>query len=290
MSSVIKWQGFFCAPAKVKVVAQPYEEICWHEMEPEKSTAIVLRVVDFSETSCVVTMFTRSLGKITALAKGARRPKGPFESAIDVLAICRIVFLHKSNDAMDLLTEAKLDRRFRSSTRDLLRLYCGYYVVELLRSLTDEADPYPDVFDMAMEAIESIDGDGEPAETVFRFECGLLQSLGHAPMLTRCVTCGINKTSIDRVHFGLNDGGLLCNGCCRGKSAIKILGSDCLQFLLDQFEITLEVENNDAQAIPELETGFSDRKGYREARQLMNQYMNHLVGHQIRLQKYIGNL
>ncbi|QEG22176.1 DNA repair protein RecO [Mariniblastus fucicola] len=264
-------------------------------MEPEKTSAIILRVVDFSESSCVVTMFTRSLGKITVMAKGARRPKGPFESAIDVLAICRIVFLHKASDAMDLLTEAKLDRRFRSSSRDLQRLYCGYYLVELLRTLTDEADPYPEVFDMALDAIEKIDGEGSPAETVFKFECGLLQALGHSPMLTRCVTCGINKTRIDRVHFGLADGGLLCGDCCRGKAAIKILGSDCLQFLLDQFGVTLETNDDKAKDTTETEaqspqTGFHLRKGYREARQLMNQYLNHLVGHQIRLQKYIENL
>ena len=264
-------------------------------MEPEKTSAIILRVVDFSETSCVVTLFTRSLGKITALAKGARRPKGPFESAIDVLAICRIVFIHKTTEAMDLLTEAKLDRRFRSSNRDLQRLYCGYYLVELLRTLTDEADPHPEVFDFALDAIEKIDGDGKLAETVFEFECRLLKALGHSPMLTRCTTCGINKTRIDRVHFGLTDGGLLCGDCCRGKSAIKILGSDCLQFLLDQFGVTLESAGIDAgeESEKHRETKTDDmnsRKGYREARQLMNQYLNHLVGHQIRLQKYIENL
>ncbi len=261
-------------------------------MEPEKSTAIVLRVVDFSESSCVVTLFTRSMGKITALAKGARRPKGPFESAIDLLAICRIVFLHKMNDSMDLLTEAKLDRRFRSSSRDLQRLYCGYYIIELLRTLTDEADPYPEVFDSAVDAIEKIDGEGQPAQTVIEFESGLLQSLGHTPMLTRCVTCGISKTRIDRVHFGLMDGGLLCNDCCRGKSAIKILGSDCLQLLHELFDVTLENGDSETEGTSSVKNDIPlvERKGYREARQLMNQYLNHLVGHQIRLQKYIENL
>ena len=152
---------------------------------------------------------------------------------------------------------------------------------------------------MAFDAIEKIDGEGQPAETVFTFECGLLQSLGHTPMLTRCVTCGISKTRIDRVHFGLTDGGLLCNDCCRGKSAIKILGSDCLQLLLNLFDVKLEngdsnsalvCESTDIEYKSKNETTLVERKGYREARQLMNQYLNHLVGHQIRLQKYIENL
>ena len=49
-------------------------------MPADKTLAIVLRVIDFSESSCVVTLFTRDFGKLTGLAKGARRPKGPFAS------------------------------------------------------------------------------------------------------------------------------------------------------------------------------------------------------------------
>src|SRR5512136_1526288 len=109
-------------------------------MTTEKTSAIVLRVVDFSETSCVVTLFTEGFGRIGVLAKGARRPKGPFDSALDLLAVCRIVFIDKSADALDLLTEARLERRFRSASRDLSRLYAGYYVAELLLELTDLGD------------------------------------------------------------------------------------------------------------------------------------------------------
>ena len=112
-------------------------------MASEKTRAIVLRVIEFSESSCVVTLFTEDFGKIGALAKGAKRPKSPFEGALDLLALVRIVFLRKSSDALDLLTEGKLERRFRSAQRDLARLYAGYYVAELLAELTDAGDPHP---------------------------------------------------------------------------------------------------------------------------------------------------
>ena len=98
-------------------------------MSAEKSAAIVLRVIEFSETSCVVTLMTREFGKITGLAKGARRKKSPFEAALDVLSIVRIVFLRKTPPAMDLLTESKLERRFRAASSDLERLYAAYYVL-----------------------------------------------------------------------------------------------------------------------------------------------------------------
>ena len=104
---------------------------------------------------------TAALAKsAAALAKGARRPKGPFESALDLLAICRVVFLHKSSDTLDLLTEAKLEKRFRASTRDLSRLYAGYYVAELLNELTDIADPHPELFEAAIFTLAELNAEG----------------------------------------------------------------------------------------------------------------------------------
>ena len=123
---------------------------------PKKPPPSCIRTVEFSETSLVVTLFTREFGKIGALAKGARRLKGPFESALDLLALCRIVFLHKSSEALDLLTEAKLLRRFRPAGHDLSGLYAGYYVAELLGELTDDDDPHPELFDLADETLAAL--------------------------------------------------------------------------------------------------------------------------------------
>ena len=167
-------------------------------MSSEKSLAIVIRVVEFSESSCVVTLFTRDFGKISALAKGARRPKSPFEAALDLLAVCRVVFLRKSSDALDLLTEAKLERRFRSATRDLSRLYAGYYVAELLRDLTENGDPHPDLFQAADDTLARLDSDGDVAAEVLRFELTALRVLGHLPSLDDCVGCGEIVTTTGR--------------------------------------------------------------------------------------------
>src|SRR5690349_8791061 len=134
-------------------------------MAAEQTRGIVLKVVEFSETSCVVTLFTEDFGKVGGLAKGARRPKGPFEGALDLLALVRIVLLRKSSEALDLLTEAKLERRFRSAQRELARLYAGYYVAELLTELTERGDPHPALFHAADETLFSLDSGAPVAET-----------------------------------------------------------------------------------------------------------------------------
>jgi len=220
-------------------------------MAAEKTDGIVLRVIAFSETSCIVTMMTRDFGKITLMAKGARRPKSPFEAALDVLAICRIVFLHKTSGAMSLLTEAKLERRFRSSATNLKRLYSAYYIVELLNILTDEGDSNPELFELADKTIRLIDSDQIEEDLLnlelLKFELSLLDLLGHLPMLTKCVSCGREKTTLARVHFGLNAGGILCHGCRKGQANVVSLSPGGLQYLLDLVggQIGADEENSD---------------------------------------------
>ncbi|WP_254511922.1 DNA repair protein RecO [Anatilimnocola floriformis] len=248
-------------------------------MASEKSTGIVLRLVEFSETSLIVTMFTREFGKVTALAKGARRPKGPFESALDLLAVARIVFLRKSADVLDLLTEAKLDRRFRAAGRDLNRLYSAYYVAELLAELTDTHDPHPELFDGANQALLALDGEVPPATVILWLEMLALAQVGHAPTLDQCAACSREVEITPRVPFGLLAGGLLCANCRSGQRQVVSVRAETIR-TLKQFAST--AENWQQLVVPAAERG--------ELRGLLNSYINHLTGHRLRLQPFLHGL
>jgi DNA repair protein RecO (recombination protein O) len=248
-------------------------------MSLEKTSAIVLRLVDFSETSCVVTLFTEDFGKVSALAKGARRPKGPFDSALDLLALCRIVFLHKSSDSLDLLTEATLVRRFRASSRDLSRLYAAYYVAELLLELTEFGDPHPGLFGESEQALANLDQDSNVAETVLRFELSALRHLGYLPSLRVCAVCGSPASNEGRVWFGHGAGGLLCQQCRPGQRQVVSLSRDVLAMLA-------KAADSDAPSPGTL----NDPKVRGEIRGLMNHYLTNLMGHPPRMQKYLGML
>ena len=90
-------------------------------MAAEKATALVLRTTDWSETSRIATLWTRELGKVRALAKGGRRLRSSFESALDLLTVCSIVLIRKSSGSLDLLTEAQVVRRFGQIMARLVR-------------------------------------------------------------------------------------------------------------------------------------------------------------------------
>ena len=249
-------------------------------MPAEKATAIVLRTVDFSESSLVVTLFTREFGKVRGLAKGGRRLKGPFESALDLLALCRIVFLRKSSDALDLLTESKLLRLFRPAGRDLSSLYAGYYVAELLNELTDDYDPHPKLFDLADESLLGLSA-GEPvANRVLRFELGALRVLGHLPSLDICVDCGQEMTLAGRLSFGQLDGGVLCSRCRVGKRQVASVTAGVLRAMAGLADL-------ESQAWRRMEI---DPRGRGELRGLMNHYLYNLLGRKPRMHRYLGLL
>ncbi|MGE3780619.1 MAG: DNA repair protein RecO [Pirellulaceae bacterium] len=249
-------------------------------MATEKSLAIVLRVIEFSETSVIATLFTEQLGKISALAKGARRPKSPFEAALDLLAVCRIVFIHKSSEALDLLTEAKLERRFRSATRSLSRLYAGYYVSELLYDLTDPGDPHPELFRAANQCLLDLD-QGEPvAGTVLRFELSLLRELGLLPSLDICVGCSERVEQRGRTAFGLLAGGVLCPRCRSGQRSVVSVSEAAMNAMR-----LLAEPAGDAWRGTALDRG---TRG--ELRGLVGNYIAHVLGHRPKMHKYLGML
>ena len=202
---------------------------------PEKASAIVLRVIEFSETSAVVTLFTREFGKISGMAKGARRPKGPFEHALDLLAQCRIVFLRKSSGALDLLTEAKLERWFRPRGHDLASLYAGYYVAELLIELTHDYDPHPELYDAAVQALAELSAGGARCAVVLRFELVALRLSGaFAVVYGRARSAEARSRESGRVSFGLLAGGVLCEKCRVGKRKLVSVSAAVVE-TLDRF-------------------------------------------------------
>ena len=182
-------------------------------MSTEKSDALVIRQADFSETSRVVTFFSRDFGKLAALAKGAKRLKGQFEAALDLLSTCRIVFIRKSTDSLNLLTEASLVARFRPSGRNLTALYGGYYVAELLDALTEVYDPHPLLFDASCQTLQSLSDRPTSRLAIIRFEFAVLREIGQLPVFDQCVACGALTVRRGPYEYTANQGGLLCRSC-----------------------------------------------------------------------------
>lgn len=249
-------------------------------MPTEKSLALVLRLVDFSETSRVVTLFTRDFGKVRALAKGARRQRSAFEAGLDLLTVCRIVFISRRSDSLDLLTEAQLVKGFRGRAGDLGALYAGYYVAELLSELTEDYDPHPDLFDEAVRTLDLLAGQASIPLVMLHFELVALAEVGYLPALEHCVGCQRVVEPVGTCYFSISAGGVLCPACRRGRSKVVKLSAAALRIVR-----LLAAPNS--QAWQRLQV---DSAALGDIRSLVSACVCHLLGRQPRMLPYLVNL
>jgi len=251
-------------------------------MTAQKATALVLRTVDWSDTSRIATLWTREFGKVRVLAKGGRRLKSNFESALDLLTVCSIVLLRKSSGSLDLLTEARVVQRFPRLRSDLPALYAGYYLAELLADWTEDYDPHPSLFDEALETLQtlgtSLAGQQQPVTgpRLMRFELVLLRELGYSPVLEACVACQ-TAASGPELSFSPAAGGVLCQNCQTRYRDSRPLAAETREAL------------RALQESPDAWRHSWSPLVRKDVRQLLNHYVTYWLGHRPRLLPYLGS-
>ena len=246
-------------------------------MPPEKTSALVVRTIAFSNTSQVVTLFTRELGTLRALAKGSRRLRSPFEGALDLLAQCRIVSLSRSGDALDLLTEAELVRNFAGLRRSLPALYAATYVAELLADLAGERDPHARLWDATVELWQELSQVPFRPERLFRYEVLCLRELGVLPQWTRCAGCDGELPRARRYGFRAGDGGVFCEACVPSHPHVWHVGAGTLAAL----QWLAQHADGDAG---DLDLGQTAR---RQLRRLLGECFSFLMGRKPKLLEYL---
>ncbi|RME84285.1 MAG: DNA repair protein RecO, partial [Planctomycetota bacterium] len=121
----------------------------------ERSYGLVIRVVDYSETSKIVSFFTPDFGLLQTIAKGAKRDKNPFQHALDLLSYGELLFVPKKK-GLNLLTHFYLEERF-SRFRESLEAYCGgCYILEGLRYSLRENQESSLFFSQSLSILEEI--------------------------------------------------------------------------------------------------------------------------------------
>ena len=261
-------------------------------MSLEKSEALVIRMADFSESSRVVTFFTKEFGKISALAKGAKRLKGPFESALDLLATCRIVFIRKSAGKLDLLTEAELLHRFTPFSGSLNALYSGYYVAELLNELTEKYDTHDQLYSTTVKVLRKLCE--VPSETqlntqvIIPFELELLRELGQLPSFDLCENCGAQITSEQTELFWISSQGAVCATCRRYRAALIPISSNTLHVLqnLSACEPFVSGETKHSQILGDIPLQ-TQMQTHREIRRFLSETISHIMGKRPKMYRYL---
>jgi DNA repair protein RecO (recombination protein O) len=146
-----------------------------------ESEAIVLRAIKHGETSKIVTLYTRSFGKVNVIAKGARDMKSKFGGALEMFARVSVVFYKKerAEAGLYLLSKAELIDPHRGILSDLDRIESATSVCELiLRAIHDEEE-HSEIFDLLSATLsEIVKGSTSPILMQFEFYLEFLKTMG----------------------------------------------------------------------------------------------------------------
>jgi DNA repair protein RecO (recombination protein O) len=195
---------------------------------PLKTEAIVLRSIRYGEADRILHLYTVAHGRLSAIAKGARRSRSRFGARLEPFLHVRLV-LHEGRS--DLLTVTGVDTlsvhaglREHAATLDAAARSC-----DAVARLFETSDPHPEVFRLLANQLALLSADPTQARTGngLAFRLKLLLAAGIVPQLGACAVCG----EADHLSgFSGAAGGVVCSSC---EGAAFPLGEDAYRFLVD---------------------------------------------------------
>ncbi len=221
---------------------------------PLKAEAIVLRSIRYGEADRILHLYTLTYGRLSAIAKGARRSRSRFGARLEPFMHVRTV-LHEGRS--DLLTVTGVDTvavhaglREHAATLDSAARAC-----DAVGRLFETTDPHPEVFRLLANQLGLLSADPAQARAAngLAFRLKLLLAAGIVPQLAACTVCG----EADHLSgFSGAAGGVVCSSC---EAAAFPLGEDAYRFLVAALGAPLaEAPESSPRALRQVERAIAE--------------------------------
>jgi DNA repair protein RecO (recombination protein O) len=245
-----------------------------------KTQAIVLHSIDYGESDRIVTFYTAEYGKVTGIAKGARRSKKRFANVLETFACLELLFSRRSHDGLAFLEEGKAINHYPGICNNLKKTLYASYLAEITEQFTVEHKKNSELFYLLQGFLELLD-QGSASEDLMRFfEMRLLKLVGYEPLLDRCLVCKLPVGDGDSYHFSVTEGGVKCLRCAPYDTKILglsvgtikslLLGKDMEREKLCRLTLTEQCAN--------------------ESRALLGKFIEHLLGREIKSLRVIREI
>ena len=169
---------------------------------------IVLRVTDYNDKDALLTVLSRSHGKLTVKARGLRRKNSPLIAPCQLLAYGEFTLFEYRGQYT--INEASSIELFQGLRRDLTKLSLGTYFAQVAELVSQEDLPNPELQSLVLNCLFALTKLNLPEmqiKAVFELRCACLA--GYTPDLFGCHVCGSQNPD----RFDLSAGQLECAGC-----------------------------------------------------------------------------
>jgi DNA repair protein RecO (recombination protein O) len=189
---------------------------------------VILRHSDFGEADRLLTIFTREMGKVRALAKGVRKTRSRKAGHVEPFTKSNLQ-LARGRDLL-ILTQAEAIDVYANLRDDLILLGYASYIIELLdRSTYDEEENRP-LYDLIARSLTRLDRGDDPNLVTRYYELRLLDYIGFRPQLFTCTQCKKEIQPEDQ-FFSASRGGVLCPSCGRRDPDTRQVSMQALKYL-----------------------------------------------------------
>lgn len=195
--------------------------------------AIVLRSWPYGESDKIVSFLTEAFGKITGIAKGAKRSRRRFVNTLEPFSLVNLRFQDRSHSSLMFVLACDLIRPFKGLTTSLENIAHASYLVEIADRLTREHEENRPLYEHLREGLTFVEDKGTSLFFLVYFELKLLQLAGYRPMLQHCRRCEKHwrQESQARWCFSPRDGGVLCESCATLRKETVSLSPEALHAL-----------------------------------------------------------
>jgi DNA repair protein RecO (recombination protein O) len=197
--------------------------------------AILLRRMDYGDFDIIITFFTLKRGKLSLIAKSAKKSVKRFAGILELFSELDVVGDIGRTRGLPVLQEAVLRKPFSAIRADYRKTAYASYWAELIYSwIEDNVKQVPlyYLFDRMLTDLDS----GRTAEEALNilFQMRFLTLSGHQPRLDHCSRCRteLENISQDRISLDLKRGGLLCGNCHGGSGSRRALAKGTIKQLL----------------------------------------------------------
>jgi DNA repair protein RecO (recombination protein O) len=151
----------------------------------ERATGLILRTRPLTETSLIVNWLTPEFGRLSTVAKGARRPKSPFLGKLDLFYLADLSFSRSRRSELHTLREVGLRETHLALRRELEYLQHASYAAVLIEQTTEKETPLPAIYELMRGFLEALPLAPPRPQNIFAFELKLLDELGLKPDLAK---------------------------------------------------------------------------------------------------------
>lgn len=174
---------------------------------------VVLRTTPLRESDLLVVLYTDRLGRVTAVARGARKSRRRFAGALSLLVLARYRLGRRPRGELWGLESAEVVREWTQLSSDVVAVAHASYVAELVDGLLPAEAPEPEALGIIVELWDALAAGGPSPAALRAVEIALLDLAGHRPAIDRCAACGAPIDLTGAAVFDPRRGGAICRSC-----------------------------------------------------------------------------